>query len=134
MKLRKILSLVLLIPLFSIISCEDNIEFSPVFNNVVLNINENISEGVPFPISYNRLIENSLCPEGAICVWEGRAIVELTIDGDDTIFDLDNTILLGMGNLINTSAPKVFVYDNYSIELINVDTDGTITLKIEPSN
>ncbi len=130
MKLKKTLSLLLLISFFSIISCEDNnfiIETHPTHHNVVLNVNENVTEEVSFSISYNKLIENSLCPEGAVCVWEGRVIVELTID-------VNTTILLGMGNLINTSAVKVFVYNNYSIKIIHVDTDGTITLKIEPSN
>lgn len=128
MRIKKKLSLVLFIAFFSIIGCDDTdviIEHLPP-NFVLFEVNEIPTQEIPFPILYNRLIENSLCPEDAVCIWQGRAIVELTID-------LDTKVLLGLGNLINTNAVKKFEFNDYSIELVEVIDDGQkIILKICP--
>ncbi|MEY2924311.1 MAG: hypothetical protein RLZZ337_859 [Bacteroidota bacterium] len=45
-----------------------------------------------FNITYSKLVEDSRCPEDAICVWAGRAVIQIK-DQDNKVYDL------GIGDL-----------------------------------
>lgn len=69
-------------------------------------------------ITFSELMEESRCPPNSECIWEGRVVIELTINNSDKV-------ILGLGNL-NKPAPQEsyknrIEYGNYSIELIGVD-------------
>lgn len=73
-------------------------------------------EGTQLEVVFSHLVEDSRCPEGANCIWEGRAVVELQINAE-------KVITLGIGNLIagvNTPYVSTVEYGIYKISLLSV--------------
>lgn len=87
----------------------------------------NETEAIPFgktaklndgdkPIfKFTALLEESRCPEGTNCIWAGRALVELTVDDNQTIE-------LGLGTQLNEGAQfnQTAIFDKYEVELMEV--------------
>jgi hypothetical protein len=75
-----------------------------------------------FTITFENLIEDSRCPEGAECIWEGRAVVEIKIQ-HETDIDLHT---LATSNSIDGDNLLSVQHDNYIIKLVAVHPYPTI--------
>ncbi len=61
-------------------------------------------------VRIDSVLEDSRCPEGAECVWEGNGKVRITVQAKNTepeIFELNTTL-----------KPQVVFYENYAIKLV----------------
>ncbi|KGE13131.1 hypothetical protein [Sphingobacterium deserti] len=65
-------------------------------------------------LTFERIIEDSRCPEGVQCVWDGVAAVELTVVGT---FTRPQTLSLATTDLPDKSYLKTVVFNGYSIRL-----------------
>jgi hypothetical protein len=124
--LDKILLLILLSMANGLSACEDsgsvslNQEFS-------LIIGQKISiEDLNLEITFRRVIEDSRCPQGAECIWEGNGKVELEISGDeiaDKIIELNTNLF-----------PKEMDFERYKIQFLGLDPYPVFNKKIQPEN
>ncbi len=48
-----------------------------------------VLEGVE--VSFAEVVEDSRCPDGAQCVWAGKARVRVTVDGTDAVLSVPNS-------------------------------------------
>jgi len=69
-----------------------------------------------FTVHFDEVIEDSRCPNGVVCVWEGIAILNLTI-ADAT----DTTDLIFATDSINLNTLPTHEFGNYLLELIEVN-------------
>lgn len=74
-------------------------------------------ENIDYKISFTELIEESRCPADAICVWEGRAVVQVQLQVQEAIFNYE----LATFNSIDLDSLKTFTHDEYTIELMEVN-------------
>lgn len=91
-------------------------EFSLCYNDEG-NLVENNERQIM--IKFSGLIEDSRCPDGAQCIWSGRAVVELKLNSSESI-------MLGIGDLqTGTTSPVAgfYEYDDYKITLLEVQYD-----------
>jgi hypothetical protein len=72
-------------------------------------------KGEKLEITFMEVIEDSRCPEGAPCIWQGRVSVKLQIDYDGEFYDM---VLIQYG-----------LYDGYDTETYQ---EYTFTYKVEP--
>jgi hypothetical protein len=72
-------------------------------------------------IKFKMLAEDSRCPEGAVCVWQGNARVILEVDRSELAL---NTFL----------EPKQSTMNGYTIRLVDVDPYPKIGSSIPPGN
>lgn len=122
MKLISILTLSM-----ALLSCKENL---PVENDieVVLEVGQTItthSAGNKYVLSLSSIDENSLCPKTLVCIWGGRIIVTMKVNGFDYIIgngdkDVSSELILG-----NT---KVRIIDASDYQN---DTSQWIKLKLE---
>ena len=120
--MMKNLILILFISTFLFISCKKKTE-PDTFNigiEEVFQINEtNYSPNNSLIFSITN-INDSRCPEGAVCFWQGNADVELEIE------------LPQKGSIIlRTYNTKIDTFHNYSFELIDVSPHPSIKYTIE---
>ena len=59
-------------------------------------------------VRFNQVIEDSRCPFGALCIWEGRASAEIRLTKDGQIYTM---VLIEPGH----SESRVEEYQNYRI-------------------
>jgi hypothetical protein len=74
-------------------------------------------DGINSPLEFAHLVEDSRCPEGSMCIWEGRVVVELKYNNNSEVITLAN------GNLVAaTTIPYVSskVIGSMKITLISV--------------
>ena len=116
--MKTLLTLFLII---SLISCHKHDLTKELGQELTLCFNEKgviIDQTSKLNLQFVKLIENSLCPEGAQCIWAGRAVVELKLNSTDII-------TLGVGDLISgiSNAPyqNSIEYHDYKITLLKVD-------------
>ncbi|MEP1034207.1 hypothetical protein [Ekhidna sp.] len=114
----------------SLSGCKD--DNSSVEDNVLLiGLEETVSAGIRgnnWIVTFQSIEENSLCPEDAVCIWQGRLIVSLQIN--------NQVAILGFGDLsTNEGESEVsnsLVINGTNITLIEaLETDETITTKIK---
>jgi hypothetical protein len=70
-----------------------------------------------FTLTFENLLEDSRCPDGAECIWEGRAVVEIKIQHgvDIELYTLATANSVDGDNLLSVQ------HDNYLIKLIAVN-------------
>ncbi len=89
---------------------------------------------------FSEVLEESRCPTNVICVWEGRAVVALTVNDDAQ--DPPTIIQLATLNSLDGDSLLTATYGNYQIELIDVKPypdnldiqdfdDYSVVLKVE---
>lgn len=54
--------------------------------NVVLKIGESVAiQGDELVLTFEKLVEDSRCPTGVDCFWEGQAKINLLVNGSETV-------------------------------------------------
>ena len=101
----------IIITFLSLISCAEN--------EVTLNKDFQVSEGenilidnkgAELNLKFEEVIEYSLCPKNADCIWAGRVRIQITLNKNDTL-------LIG---LLDDENPTIIIYEDYEITLLNV--------------
>ncbi len=68
-------------------ACKDDPETTPCTEVIAFSVPDTIelcfnqtmtNPGLPWPIKFNRVLEDSRCPQKVECVWEGRATINLS--------------------------------------------------------
>ncbi len=81
--------------------------------------------GYELTIKFSSLVEESRCPPGMVCFWEGRALVEIVINSYDT-YQLEFSTA---GE--DTQNKRIVDYQGYTIELISVSPKSDDDFGIE---
>ncbi len=71
--------------------------------------------GKTLRVCYEKLVEDSRCPYGGVCVWAGRAVVQLTVSVDAE----KHTLLLATQKMAGAPSPDTTV-NGIAIRLKNV--------------
>ncbi|MEP0985734.1 hypothetical protein [Ekhidna sp.] len=53
-------------------------------NEITLSFNESIVKTIKdksWVVTFSEINENSLCPENSVCVWQGRIVVSIEVNG-----------------------------------------------------
>lgn len=108
--------LILFLPVSILYSCDDKNDCGgfDVGKEFEIGINERL-QNCPKNISFTLLdIQDSRCPDGAVCIWAGMIVVEaaMTIDGKDLDLQLSN-------NKNASGFPEEFSTSEYTIKLID---------------
>lgn len=111
----KLLTIPILLLLFA--GCK-NEGFQEPPNELTLQYQETVTKTIEdkdYTVSFRNIVENSLCPEDAVCVWLGRLLVQLDIDGVD--------YSLGFGDLTTNAdgeyASEIYV-GGFTVSIIKV--------------
>jgi len=114
--MKTILYVCLLGLLTVIIACET--EGIVLGEDYELQLGETVNfQAGNFDIRFDEVLEDSRCPIGVECGWEGRAIIKLLIaEGSDS-----TDIQLITYNSINLDSMLTVEYQDYLIELIEVN-------------
>ncbi|MCY7330132.1 MAG: hypothetical protein LH618_16390, partial [Saprospiraceae bacterium] len=72
--------------------------------------------GQNFSIKFEKLAEDSRCPTDVVCVWEGRALIGVTITHEGTI----ETDSLAVGNFFGMPYSDSTLFAGYKIKLLEV--------------
>lgn len=117
-------------PKEEIVNINLNTEFQLKINQVAFLKSENIK------IKFLNILEDSRCPSGVQCVWQGQARVQINIEKDNN--NLGDFILTSLAGKENISIKD---FDGYTIQLLEVmphpkynekaETDKTIRLIVE---
>ena len=67
-------------------------------------------------ITFENLIEDSRCPDLALCIWEGRAVVEIKVQEDDAIA----MYILATSNSMDGDSLLTFQHNDYKVKLLDV--------------
>lgn len=85
---------------------------------VTISINKSVNlKNIGLSIEFTKLIEESRCQPNTECFWEGRALVELTLNQK-------TKVILGIGNLKASSTQNYYnstYYNGFNIELKEVN-------------
>ena len=114
--MKNITFILLSITLLTWVSCE--IETILLGEDYELALDESVlfSSG-SFKVHFSEVIEDTRCPIGIDCGWEGRAIVNLAIiDAADT-----TNLVFATENSINLDSLIIHEYEGYLLELIQVN-------------
>lgn len=124
-----------------LLSCKPEPDITPELGAPVdLVIGEQIilpaHDGQQLEIAFDSLLENSLCPEDAVCIWAGRAVVKLTVDQQE--------VVLGIGDLeTGVEEPYVSVdsvgqyriqlhyFEEKEVNSISNKTEPMITIQVD---
>lgn len=100
-----------------------NQEFRLKVNQIAFIESENIK------IKFLDGTEDSRCPSGVVCFWEGQVVVSVNIikDAQEMDFNLTLRPRIGEGDL------AVKDFDGYSIKLVNVEPYPESGVEIKPS-
>lgn len=109
--------------------CKEESESLPQ-NELLIKYEQTITQeilGKDWTISFTDIEENSLCPKDVICIWLGRMVVGLEINGADE--------QLGIGDLTTNAEEEIatkVVVDGVLITLTDAyDTEEEFTTKIK---
>lgn len=82
--------------------------------------------GENFTIRFHRVVEDSRCPEGAVCVWAGNAAVGLQLGGSGAVEDslILNTLL----------EPKSERFHGYRVELKDLLPHPKVNVEADPDD
>lgn len=85
---------------------------------VVLKEGENIFlKGEEMNVTFKRMIEDSRCPEGVNCVWEGVATAEIELMG---IATRPRTYQISTSNVQNKGLSKTVNFNGYEVSLQSI--------------
>ncbi len=110
--------------LLSIVSCNQNSEKYNETIQLGLGEVDEISE-TDIEIGFIRVLEDSRCPIGAVCVWEGNGKVEVYTYKSGT-----DSILFGLNTTLD---PKKVENRGYDIDLIELSPYPTIDQPFDTS-
>lgn len=106
----KIIPAIFKIIIFSLLGCQQNqpteilpldrsIKYSPTTSLFELKVGETATtEDKSSTLKFVRVISDSRCPEGAACIWEGRAEIEILVTRSNTESE---TVILTLSGLTN---------------------------------
>jgi len=77
-------------------------------------------------VRFDRVVEDSRCPTDVVCVWAGRAEVELTFTHPGGT----QTDILVLGETAGTDKTDQAVFGAYTVQLIKVLPDALSTVEI----
>lgn len=108
MKIRALVMLILLCTLF--VGCNGSTSIEPTFGEAfkIKNGETLTFENEKLELTFEELLEDSRCPEGATCVWAGNARIMLRVNDLETEL---NTYL----------DPKITDLSEYTVELISLN-------------
>ncbi len=114
--MKTIFYVYVLLLLTAIVACET--EGIVLGEDYELQLNETVDFAAGgFTILFDEVTEDSRCPIGVDCIWEGRAVVKLVVaEGTDS-----TDIQLATYNSINLDSMLIAEYQDYSIELKEVN-------------
>jgi len=81
-------------------------------------------------VRFNRVLDDSRCPIDAICVWAGRAEVEVTFTQPGSV--LTDTLMLG--DFSGTTKTDLASFGAYSVRLLEVSPDALAGVTIPQEN
>lgn len=79
----------------------------------------------PLRITFTAVSADSRCPVDVVCVWEGDAVVELTVSQPTGAVETRE---------LHTSQPRPAIYDGFQIELVRLDPAPRSTQPIPPGS
>jgi len=108
-----------LVIISAFISCKSPLHTSMLASSdsttLLLEAKQNVFlEREQINLTFERIIEDSRCPEGVHCIWAGVAAVELTAMGT---FTRPQTLNIATTNLPDKQYAKTVVFNGYSIRL-----------------
>ncbi|WP_437918465.1 hypothetical protein [Sphingobacterium sp. LRF_L2] len=71
-----------------------------------------------FNVTFSQVLEDSRCPEGVNCVWEGIAAVELTLTGTYT---RPQTVKIATYNLPSKNYSSTCNFNHYTLRLLKLE-------------
>ncbi len=102
-----------------------------VIRELTLRINQETridSPAIRLNLKFLSVVEDSRCPKGVDCIWEGNARVRLQISLSRTNYNSEVFEL-------NTSLePHSILIENYEIKILDLIPSPKVDLKIEPEN
>jgi len=114
--MKKITFILLLASLLAWVSCEVETLLLGEDYGLALDETATFEEG-GFNINFSEVLEDSRCPLGVDCVWEGRALVNLAVfNATDT-----TNLVFATENSINLDSLIAHEYGGYLLELIAVN-------------
>lgn len=104
-------TIVYILCLFLLFGCEDDI---PQDSNLILyNTTSQIEhDGKVYSIEFADIVENSICPKDVVCVWQGRFVAQLNING--------NEYFIGLGDLNASEYSSEIIIDDVKITLTEI--------------
>lgn len=127
MNIRFFFSLWLFLIMFS---CKTQNAKSSDSGNPILTIEQGKSAKIPnssISLSFNNIEEDSRCPEGMTCVWEGIAILNMEAKSADET----KSFQIATKDFASKNALKSFKYKGYKLTLQNLTApNGTETATI----
>ncbi len=128
MKVKKI-CILLLTPFFIFFSCEKEGDEDQFGQTIILKIEDHAEISEDLKVTFKDLLEDSRCPEGVECVWEGQAKVTLSIaEEDNPVSDLELILRAGKAELAKDTLHE-YIYT--LLEVRPYPKDGTIFEKEE---
>ena len=74
--------------------------------------------GESFLMKFNKVAEDSRCPDGAMCFWAGNVILELLLDKNEKI--RISPIIVTSPSPATSDTSGIMVYKNFRIKLLDV--------------
>ena len=117
-------SLVFVILALSVIGCKSSTEpTSPsIEEEFRLKYGQSVKlKNEPLTIKFKSIVEDSRCPTGAVCVWEGNAKIVIQVSQQDV-------------ELNSTFEPKEAIYQEYTIRLLAVNPYPKLNIELKPAD
>ncbi|MEZ4935688.1 MAG: hypothetical protein R2788_26585 [Saprospiraceae bacterium] len=101
----------------------------PIGEEIILHVGQTVMV-VPdgFRITFSTVSEDSRCPTGVNCIWEGRAVIKLVVENRENTYE----VLLETPNSQETTGPAINLFGR-TIKLLQVapypEADHQITTK-----
>lgn len=114
--MKKIVSVVLVLSIFTLIACKKNRDGKSQYPFVYLNdcMSKTFSHD-RVRLCFNEIISDSRCPKGMYCIWEGAVVAKFTFTSNN-----NDHILTLATNPLNLSVSKDTVVDGYRIEFVDI--------------
>lgn len=113
-------------------TCEKESHFFQIMDQIEICYDDTVvlqNEDIEISYHFSNLVEDSRCPthEGVACILEGRAVIELIIDNNDTVL-LANKYY----ERINDTLYSTTLYKSFIAKLVKVNPMPTLQL-LEPN-
>ncbi len=102
-----------------------------VIRELTLRINQETqidSPAIGLNLKFLSVVEDSRCPVGVDCIWEGNARVRLQISSSTTN---DNSEVFELNTNLEPQSIRI---ENYEIKILDLIPSPKVDLKIEPEN
>ncbi|MEO9483031.1 MAG: hypothetical protein ABJG47_06275 [Ekhidna sp.] len=115
-----------------LLACEES-QIQTADNEILVGIDQTVSKhinGQDWVVTFSSIEENSFCPEGVVCVWQGRFIVVLQVNGASAMLGLGDLRTFGEEPAVKNS----IMIDDTNItfaEAIDTETASTTKIKLQ---